>query len=160
LDGVNLAGATTPSLTLNNVQPSQAGGYSVVVANDIGSMTSDTANLTVNTPPPGPPVILSITASHTVNAGENTSFTVVASGTGTLSYQWFFNDADLSGATHATLSFDPANTNNSGNYKVVVSNVAGSVTSSIVSLGVLSSSDGPAITAQPGNRLVAIGSPT
>ena len=53
LDGVNLAGATDPMLVLINVQPGQAGGYSVVVANAVDSVTSDVATLTVNSPPPG-----------------------------------------------------------------------------------------------------------
>lgn len=47
LNGTNLAGAVSSSLSLNNVQSSQAGGYSVVVTNAAGSATSSSANLTV-----------------------------------------------------------------------------------------------------------------
>ena len=48
-----LAGATSPTLTLTNVQPLQAGGYSVVVSNSVGAVTSLVAQLTVtvSTPP-------------------------------------------------------------------------------------------------------------
>ena len=50
--GVNLANATNSSLTLNNVQPNQAGNYGVVVANGYGSpVTSSSAALTVTTIP-------------------------------------------------------------------------------------------------------------
>src|SRR5262249_30217551 len=157
LDGVNLAGATNSSLTLINVQTSEVGGYSVVVANDLGSVTSDTATLTINTPPPGPPSILSITASQTVNEGVNTGFTVAASGTGPLSYQWRFNNADLIGETNATISFNPAKVSDSGNYLVVVSNPGGSVSSPVVNLTVVSTTMPPSITAQPGSREVSLG---
>ncbi len=47
LNGTNLAGAVSSSLSLNNVQPGQAGSYSVVVTNEAGSATSSSANLTV-----------------------------------------------------------------------------------------------------------------
>ncbi len=160
LDGVNLAGATASSLTLNNIQMSQAGGYSVVVANAIDSVTSDPATLTVNPPPPGPPAIISITGSQTVNAGANAGFTVVASGTAPLSYQWRLNHADLAGENNSTISFSPAQVSNSGNYDVVVTNPGGSVTSAVVSLTVISTTLPPAITSQPGSREVDIGAAT
>lgn len=47
LDGVNLAGATNANLALNNVQPSAAGNYSVVISNPAGSVASAAALLTV-----------------------------------------------------------------------------------------------------------------
>lgn len=47
LNGTNLAGAVSSSLSLNNVQPGQAGSYSVVVTNAAGTVTSSSANLTV-----------------------------------------------------------------------------------------------------------------
>ena len=50
LNGVNLPGATNTSLALTNVQMSNAGPYSVVVTNSLGSMISSNAMLTVNLP--------------------------------------------------------------------------------------------------------------
>ncbi len=47
LNGTNLAGAVSSSLSLNNVQPLQAGAYSVVITNAAGTVTSSGANLTV-----------------------------------------------------------------------------------------------------------------
>jgi len=47
-DGGDVTGATTPTLTLLNVQPAQAGLYSVVVGNASGTVTSANASLTVN----------------------------------------------------------------------------------------------------------------
>ena len=54
-NGTNLDGATNASLTLTNVQLSQAGNYVVVVANAFGSTNSANAVLTVNPPPPCTP---------------------------------------------------------------------------------------------------------
>jgi len=47
LDGGAVQGATTATLTLNNVQPGQSGNYSVVVTNWGGSVTSSRAQLSV-----------------------------------------------------------------------------------------------------------------
>ncbi len=47
LDGVNLAGIATTNLTVGNVQPGDAGDYTVVVTNAVGGVTSSVALLTV-----------------------------------------------------------------------------------------------------------------
>jgi len=50
LDGPNLSGVTTTNLVITSVQLSDAGGYTVVVTNDYGSVTSSVAQLTVVNP--------------------------------------------------------------------------------------------------------------
>jgi hypothetical protein len=55
LAGAELAGATNALLILSNVQPSQAGAYSVTITNVLGSITVSNAVLTVNPPPPCTP---------------------------------------------------------------------------------------------------------
>src|SRR5206468_10675864 len=95
LNGVNLAGATNSVLTLLNVQPAQAGNYQVVVANAAGSATSAVATLTVA----GPPAILQQPTSLSVAPGAVATFSVTASGTPPLTFQWRFNGLDLVGAT-------------------------------------------------------------
>jgi hypothetical protein len=63
-DGANLTdighltGAQTPTLMLDNVSGEDAGGYSVIVSNAFGSVTSVVALLTLNLPPPARPAIL------------------------------------------------------------------------------------------------------
>jgi len=129
-----LAGATNATLTLTNAQPGNAGGYSVVVTNSAGSVTSLVATLTVL----GPPNITIQPANQTVVAGGTASFQVIASGSGPLSYQWFFNRTNpLSGATSATLTMANIQPTNAGAYFVVVTNLAGMVSSSNVLLTVL-----------------------
>ena len=85
---------------------------------------------------PAPEVTpVSITAqpqSRTVNAGSTASFAVGASGGGSLSFQWRKDGVNLSGATSSTLSIASAQESHEGAYDVVVSNSAGSVTSTPV----------------------------
>jgi hypothetical protein len=50
-DGADIVGATLDTLTLTNVQSAQAGGYSAVVTNIAGSVTSVLATLSVLAPP-------------------------------------------------------------------------------------------------------------
>src|ERR1043166_4392781 len=76
-NGTNLlAGATNAVLSFTNVQPTNAGGYSVILSNASGSLTSQVATLTVTTPPP----ITMQPQSQTVASGTNVFFTVTASG--------------------------------------------------------------------------------
>ena len=127
-----------------------AGSYTVVVTNTAGSVTSAVAVLTVLVPP-------SITAQPTnlsVVGGANASFSVTASGTAPLSYQWQFNGAGLAGATGTSLTLASVQPTNGGSYTVVVTNTAGSVTSAVAVLTVLVP---PAITAQPTNLSVVEG---
>ena len=51
LGGIPLSGATNASLSLTNIQPNQAGSYTVLVTNAYGSATSTVAALTVYVPP-------------------------------------------------------------------------------------------------------------
>ncbi|MBA0084873.1 MAG: hypothetical protein HRJ53_07750, partial [Acidobacteria bacterium Pan2503] len=76
-------------------------------------------------------------ANQTVTVGQTASFTVVATGTAPLSYQWQKNGTAISGATAASYT-TPATTSsdNGAQFSVVVSNVAGNVTSNAATLTV------------------------
>jgi len=81
----------------------------------------------------------SITAqplSQTVAEGSTATLSVTASGTAPLRYQWRFNGTNLPGATNAALVFVSAQLVNSGNYSVMVTNIAGSVTSLVATVTV------------------------
>jgi hypothetical protein len=82
------------------------------------------------------PVINSQPVSQTAGVGANVSFNVVASGSLPLSYQWEFNNGNLTGATTSVLVVSNVQAANQGDYSVVVSNLYGLVTSSNASLGV------------------------
>jgi len=125
--------ATGPTLTLANAQPANAGPYFVIVANSVGSVTSAVVNLTLREAPgiSVPP------ASQTVNAGDSVAFNVTATGTAPLSYQWRFNNSDLSGQNGRTLNLSNAQSTNEGSYSVMVTNLAGNILSPPAFLSVL-----------------------
>ncbi len=52
VDGINISGANTDTLVINSVIKSDVGGYTVIVSNVAGTVTSSSANLTVSTPTP------------------------------------------------------------------------------------------------------------
>ena len=82
------------------------------------------------------PVITQQPVSATV--GANSAFTnnVTAIGVGTLSYQWYLNNALIGGATSSSLVINPVEQANAGNYYVVAQNTYGSTTSAVVTLTV------------------------
>jgi len=146
-NGANISGATTNSYTLFNAQTNDAGSYVVVVTNIANSVTSSVATLTVNVPP----TISGQPTNQTVIQGQNAPFTASAAGTTPLSYQWRFSGTNISGATATSYTRLNAQTNDAGSYVVVVTNVAGSVTSAVATLTVRVP---PTITAQPTNQTV------
>ncbi len=131
-DSSTLVGATNDALTLTNVQPTQAGNYTVVVQNNWGSVTSAVATLTVYIPP----TITTQPQSQGVAQGQSALFSVVASGTTPLNFQWYFDSSTLVGATNDTLTLTNLQTNQAGSFTVVVTNNWGSVTSAVATLAV------------------------
>ncbi|HLP76897.1 MAG TPA: immunoglobulin domain-containing protein, partial [Candidatus Paceibacterota bacterium] len=155
-NNANLSGQNASSLTFNPVSTNNAGNYSVVVSNSGGSVTSSVVTLTVSAPV-AHPLIATQPASQTVQQGQSVTLSVGASGSAPLSYQWRFNNANLSGKTASSLTFNPVSTNNAGNYDVIVSNSAGSVTSLVATLTVTLPTVAPAITTQPSAQSVVLG---
>ena len=81
-----------------------------------------------------PSVTLASQLDRVVDSGGSASFTATAFGTPPLNYQWLLDGATIPGATNATINIINAQTTNTGNYAVIVTNNAGSITSSVVSL--------------------------
>jgi hypothetical protein len=131
-NGTNISGATSSTYSISSVQTANAGTYSVVVANSAGSATSSGATLTVNLLPS----ITSQPASQTVDVGMAASFSVSATGAGTLTYQWILNGTNIPGGTASTYSIACAQATDAGTYFVVVGNTYGSATSSAATLTV------------------------
>src|SRR5206468_16072 len=97
--GVPISGATLASYTTPPTTSADDGAqFTVVVSNTAGSVTSSVATLTVNSPP----TITTQPASRTVTAGQTASFSVTATGTAPLSYQWQRAGVPISGATLAS----------------------------------------------------------
>jgi hypothetical protein len=105
---------------------------------------------------PVPAAITTQPSSQSVVAGGSASFSVAASGSA-LNYQWNFNGTPIAGATSSTYSFSNAQSANSGNYTVTVSNSANSVTSSAATLSVTAAPTAPTITTQPSSSSNVVG---
>ena len=141
----------TSTLSISNILITDAGGYSVVVTNASGSVTSSVATLT----PLGLPIISVQPVSRTVPAGTNTTFSVTASGLAALAYQWRFNQTELPGKNNTTLSLTNVQSANAGGYDVVITNYYGAVTSSVATLTVLPAA--AIITTQAVSRVASVG---
>lgn len=133
-EGADLAGQTSRTLSLLNVQPARAGNYSVLVSNPYGSVTSTVVTLTVLT---YPPTITSQPQDRTGYEGQSVSFTVGATGTATLRYQWLRNGTNLPNAIMPTLTVPNLQSNLTGLYQVIVSNPYGTATSRLAQLTLL-----------------------
>src|ERR1041385_1506645 len=128
-----LADATNATLTISPAQPAHAGDYVVQVSNSAGAVTSLVATLTVLVPP----AITQQPQSLSVSNGLPAAFSVSASGTAPLSYQWRRNGVALPGATSLGLALPSVQPADTGEYSVTISNAAGSVTSAVAVLTVL-----------------------
>lgn len=139
-------------------------GSTVITATQAGDATYQPANpvpQTFTVSPVGA-AITTPPQSQTVNSGATVSFTVSASGTAALAYQWRTNGVDLAGATNQSLTLTNVTTANAGSYTVRVSNAGGSVVSDPAMLTVFNITvDGLAAGSsifRPGPALVAVSS--
>jgi hypothetical protein len=135
-DGTVL-GETTSTLTIAAVAPADAGAYCVEVTGACGSVTN-CATLTIASP-------LTITGQpQNVNGvqGNTATFSVTATPTSPLAFQWRYNGANLanggqiSGATSASLTISGLNVTNEGTFDVIVTSCSLSVTSQVALLNV------------------------
>jgi hypothetical protein len=157
-NGTSISGATsatyiTPVATTSDSRSQ----FSVVVSNSAGSVTSNAATLTVNSATVAPSITAQ-SASQAITVGQTATFSVTASGTAPLSYQWRKNGTSISGATSTTYITPVATTSDSGSqFTVVVSNSAGNATSNAATLTVNSATVAPSITAQPASQAITVG---
>lgn len=145
----HIAGATNSSLTLTNMQASKAGSYLVVAANSAGAATSSNAVLSLPAR-----VAIKVQPASKLNqpAGALVSFSVTASGSAPLSYQWSKNGnaiaraPEYSGVTASNLIIDPALAGDAGSYSVTVSNSLGAVVSKFAMLSIAADKTAPSVT--------------
>jgi uncharacterized repeat protein (TIGR01451 family) len=144
---------TNATLTVTNVQPTDAGSYQVVITNLIGVVNSVEAWLEVKFPP----AILENPVSQTVTQGNTVSFTAVVSGDEVLHYQWYFNTTHpVPNGTNLTLELPSAQSSDVGTYFLQVTNEVGIATTSEATLEVRLP---PIIITQPTNLTVLVGQP-
>ncbi len=134
-------GQGTPTLTISNVQPANAGTYVVRVTNSVspGGVLSSNAVLNVL----GPVTLVDAPQNQTVDPGKSALFQVTAAGTPPLFYQWQLNGALLPGETNATLALSNVQATNGGSFSVTVFNASDAVTTAGASLVVIAATEPP-----------------
>ncbi|MEK7676192.1 MAG: immunoglobulin domain-containing protein [Verrucomicrobiota bacterium] len=142
-DGIAITGATNVTLSITDVQPSDAGAYSVVVSNVIGSIITGPAALVVD----GRPIITIQPSDLVVQAGMDTVFNASAAGPSPLTFQWHqdgqaLSDGDrITGSTSQTLHLANVQSSDRGSYSLLVSNRFGIVFSHTAKLLVVPRND-------------------
>jgi len=138
-DGGSISGATTASLYISGVVFSDSGEYTCTVTNSEGSVTSNTAVLSV-TDAPGAPRITQQPPDQAIEYNQPVSISVSAEGVPTITnYQWYKDGSiisDAAGANLSTYTITNVTHEDSGSYSVVITNDSGSVTSASAKLSV------------------------
>lgn len=130
--------SNTPNLALNSIALGQAGQYRVEVTNAGGTTTSKTVTLNVVADANAPSITVQPAPQSELTGGRVT-FSVTATGPGTLSYQWQKNNVDIPNAHDPDLILAGLDSNSAGSYRVAVTNASGTVYSDPASLTVLAS---------------------
>jgi len=157
-NGVAIAGARGDVYYIASAAQGDNGVvFDVIVSNAAGTVTSSGATLGVAAPVA--PTITTQPASLSVAVGAAASFSVTATGSAPLAYQWQRNGVDIAGATAATYTVPVTVLGDNGAvFRVRISNLGGSVTSANATLGVTGPTlSAPTITAQPQSVTVAVG---
>ena len=157
-NGAAISGATSTSYTTPATTTADNGStFQVAISNTGGTTSSVPATLNVNADPVAPGIVTQ-PSNQSVLAGQTATFSVAASGTQPLTYQWQKNGAAISGAVSANYT-TPATTSadNGSTFVVVVTNSAGTISSSPATLTVNPDPVAPSITSQPASRSVTAG---
>ena len=140
--GAAIAEATGSSYTITGATAAHGGAYEVVVTGDCGAVTSAPVALSFK----AATAITTQPVAQTVCAGAPVSFSVEASGSGTLTYQWRKDGVAINGATAATYAIAAPGSADGGEYSIVVSGACGAQTSSAAVLTVKAMPAVPTIT--------------
>ena len=152
-------GATSPTLAFTATSDQSGNQYRAVFTNSVGTTTSASATLNVDSPP----VVTSQPSQVVVAAGQTAVFNAGASGSPTPTVQWqvstdggtTFND--LAGATSDALVFTTVASQDGNQYQAVFTNSVGSATTDPATLTVETL---PTVTTQPSDQTVVIGHTT
>lgn len=127
-NGTALVGETNASLALRNLTSTQAGRYEALVTNAVGWVKSAPADVAVTSPILPAHIVTQPLSTNTV-LGGSVSFTVAATGSPTILYQWQKDGRDIPNANRPVLQLTNLSLTDAGQYTVIVSNTAGRETS-------------------------------
>ncbi len=147
-DGNPLANATNFSLGITNAQTNNSGGYSLIISNAYGSVSSSTDFVSVIY---FPPVITGQPPGGNVGLGNNWTMSVSETGTAPFGWQWRVNQTPIPGATNNSYTISSAQFQDAGSYDVIVTNIAGSTNSNpaVVTVGYV---EGPILNSTNGHE--------
>jgi hypothetical protein len=141
----DVAGATSTTLGFTTAASQNGNQYRAVFTNSAGSAATTAATLTVTSAP----VISGQPSNVTITTGQWASFSVTATGVGTLTYQWqklvggnwvaVSDGGDITGSQSPSLNFSATAGGDFGQYRVLVSN-GGTTISNAATLGNASTS--------------------
>jgi len=127
-NGAAIAGATAPSYTIANAQPSDAGSYTLTITNAEGAATSSAATLTIGSVVTAP-VITAQPAGGSLQGGSYT-LSVTVSGGSSYTYQWLLGGVAIAGATGSSYT-----ATSPGSYTVSITDSSGTTLSSAAVVG-------------------------
>ncbi len=153
-NGVAIAGATAASLRLAGTV-AESGDYTVAVTNSAGSVVSAPAVVAFTSA--SQLAIVQQPLATAAAPGEAVVLRVVATGPGTISYQWRKDGVPLNGATAAELRLTNVTTADAGEYVVEVVSAGGRLTSSPARLTVAVRNAAPNILRQPTALIAVVG---
>jgi alpha-tubulin suppressor-like RCC1 family protein len=131
-DDLRHFGATSTNLTITNLVTGDSGNYTLRVSNLFGITTSLVATLSV----PTPPSITTQPRGYSVPVGLPVTLAGTASGSAPLRFQWTLNHVPVANATNSSLTISNLALANFGDYRLVVTNGGGAVTSTVAPLTV------------------------
>ena len=151
-NGADIPGATGSTLTIPSISALRdTGAYTAVVSSGMHAVTSAPATLSVIRAP----AIVTQPTNQSVLWGGSATLRIDVTGTPLFNYQWYRGSDPIPGATSRNYKINSATSSDIGDYRVVVSNAAGTVTSSIASVSVTNTP--PAITSQPTSQFAVAG---
>jgi hypothetical protein len=121
-NGEYIPGANGSSLVITNVGTNRLGDYSVVASNPYSIVTSAVATLLMS------PSFQTPFVGTTAIWGKDATLSVLAQGSGQLTYQWFKDGVAINSGTNSSLLFPSVLLTDGGLYSVVVTSTLGSVT--------------------------------
>lgn len=124
--------ATSQTFTIASVAAGNAGVYRCLVSNIVNAVTSSAATLAINEPA----AITGNPQSLTNNPGSTARFSVTATGTAPLHYQWWKDGVNIWQATNATCTIAPVTPGDAGSYQCMVNNMVNVTNSAAATLSV------------------------
>ncbi|WP_260736045.1 immunoglobulin domain-containing protein [Tunturiibacter lichenicola] len=155
--GSEVTGATSPTLTIPATTIAQNGeSVTVTITSNFGQVTSTPVTLTVDAP--ASVAIITQPASQTAVVGQSATFTVAATGSPQLNYQWFENGGQVQTGPQPSYTTPILKAVGTASIYVTVSNPVNQLQSATATL-TINAPTPVSITTPPANQIVGVNQP-